>query len=204
MEEQQISRLGTVKPSRDRWQGMITGAGITLILVVLVTVGLLFIPQKHTVAHETGTQIGQAGFEVSMNRKQLNGVVDQYLNSDKRLNKHLRFEMTNKNMLVLGTYRLLGQNVDFGMKMTPEVTAKGNVLLHANSVAVGKLPLPVKYVMSYVKGAVDLPDWVTIDVHDETILIDLSKVPEVQGMHFKAKTIDPAKGRFVFEGGFEN
>ncbi|MFR6560376.1 MAG: YpmS family protein, partial [Weissella confusa] len=125
-----------------------------------------------------------------------------YLNNDPALKDKFRFEMTKSGMMVYGTYKLLGQNVDFGMKMVPEVTKNGGILLHAKSVAVGQLPLPVKYVMGYLGNMVDLPKWLTIDTSEQTILIDLGKAPEVQGMRVKAVTIDPAKDKFLFRGGY--
>ena len=75
-------------------------------------------------------------------------------------------------------------------------------MLHAKSVAVGQLPLPVKYVMGYLGNMVDLPKWLTIDTSEQTILIDLGKAPKVQGMRVKAVTIDPAKDKFLFRGGY--
>lgn len=203
MEKRKVTRFGTLWPSRERRQGMITGAGLMLILVVLAAVVLIFMPQSQSKTTESSTKIGQAGFEVSVNRSELNGLVDQYINQDATLNKSLRFQMQSSGMIVYGTYRLLGQNVDFGLKMDPEVTSKGNVLLKAKSVAVGQLPLPVNYVMGYVESNVDLPNWITIDKNEKTLLIDLSKMPEVQGVRFKAEKIDPQADKFVFRGGFE-
>jgi uncharacterized protein YpmS len=198
-----VNRLGVVKPSRDRRQGFITGVGVTLILVVIAALVLIFMPQNQQKTRESATNLGDAAFEVSVSRTELNALVDKYLNSDENLKDKIRFEMTKKGMMVYGTYVLLGQNVDFGLKMTPEVTKKGNLLLHADSVAVGQLPLPVKYVMGYLGKLVDLPNWLTIDSANQTILIDFGKTPEVQGVRFKAVTINPAKDKFIFRGGFE-
>ncbi|GAK30326.1 hypothetical protein WOSG25_021230 [Weissella oryzae SG25] len=203
MEPRRVTRFGTVWPSRERWQGMLTGAGITLVLVVLAAIVLILMPQNQNKVQESTANVGQAGFEVAMNRDELNGLVDEYLNQDSTLKKSLRFQMTDTGMMVYGTYQLLGQNIDFGMKMLPEVTKKGNVDLKAESVAVGQLPLPVKYVMGYLDKSIDLPKWITIDTNHQNLLIDLGKMPEVQGMHFKAEKIDPKAGKFVFRGGFE-
>ncbi|OJF03876.1 hypothetical protein BKY29_04485 [Weissella confusa] len=189
-------------PSRERVQGIITGIGITLVTLVALVIVLILLPQDRTEVTDTKPEIGQASFTVAVDRKELNALVEQYLNNDPALKDKFRFEMTKSGMMVYGTYKLLGQNVDFGMKMVPEVTKNGGILLHAKSVAVGQLPLPVKYVMGYLGNMVDLPKWLTIDTSEQTILIDLGKAPKVQGMRVKAVTIDPAKDKFLFRGGY--
>ena len=189
-------------PSRERVQGIITGIGITLVALVALVIVLILLPQDRTEVTDTKPQIGQASFTAGVDRKELNALVEQYLNNDPALKDKFRFEMTKSGMMVYGTYKLLGQNVDFGMKMVPEVTKNGGILLHAKSVAVGQLPLPVKYVMGYLGNMVDLPKWLTIDTSEQTILIDLGKTPKVQGMRVKAVTIDPAKDKFLFRGGY--
>ena len=202
MEPRKVTRFGVVIPSRERVQGIITGIGITLVALVALVIVLILLPQDRTEVTDTKPQIGQASFTVAVDRKELNALVEQYLNNDPALKDKFRFEMTKSGMMVYGTYKLLGQNVDFGMKMVPEVTKNGGILLHAKSVAVGQLPLPVKYVMGYLGNMVDLPKWLTIDTSEQTILIDLGKAPEVQGMRVKAVTIDPAKDKFLFRGGY--
>ena len=202
MEPRKVTRFGVVMPSLERVQGIITGIGITLVALVALVIVLILLPQDRTEVTDTKPQIGQASFTVAVDRKELNALVEQYLNNDPALKDKFRFEMTKSGMMVYGTYKLLGQNVDFGMKMVPEVTKNGGILLHAKSVAVGQLPLPVKYVMGYLGNMVDLPKWLTIDTSEQTILIDLGKAPKVQVMRVKAVTIDPAKDKFLFRGGY--
>lgn len=177
--------------------------GTILVLVILSTV-LLFLPQSHQHVTDSRPEIGQASFEVSVSRKELNALVEKHINADPSLRHQFRFEMQKKGMMLYGTYKLFGQSVDFGMRMTPEVTKHGGILLHADSVAVGQLPLPVKYVMDYFGKKVDLPNWLTLDAQKKTLLIDLGRAPKVQGVHVKAVQINPEKDKFVFRGGFSD
>ncbi|WP_134644045.1 YpmS family protein [Weissella cibaria] len=202
MQRRKVTRFGFVMPNRDRVQGIITGVGATIVVMVLIVIGLLLLPQDRQQAVDSQSQLSQAAFEVSVDRTELNAIVEKYLNDDPSLKNKFHFEMTKTGMMVYGTYKLLGQNVDFGMKMTPEVTKHGGILLHADSVAVGQLPLPVKYAMGYIGNMMNLPDWLKINTSKQTILIDLGKTPKVNDMRFKAVTIEPAQNKFVFRGGF--
>ncbi|SCB71854.1 YpmS family protein [Weissella bombi] len=187
-----------------RRQGAFKGVFGTLLVLVVVTIGLLFMPQSHKHVTDTRPEIGQASFEVSISRRELNALVEKYINADPSLRKQFRFEMQKKGMMVYGTYKLFGQSVDFGMQMTPEVTKNGGILLHADSVAVGQLPLPVKFVMNYFGKKFDLPKWLVLDSQKRTLLIDLGKAPKVQGVRVKAVQIDPKNDKFVFRGGFSD
>lgn len=187
-----------------RRQGIFKGILGTLLVLVIISIGLMLMPQSHKHVTDTRPEIGQASFEVSISRKELNALVEKYINADPSLRKQFRFEMQKKGMMVYGTYRLFGQSVDFGMQMTPEVTKNGGILLHADSVAVGQLPLPVKFIMTYFGKKVDLPKWLILDSHKQTLLIDLGKAPKVQGVRVKAVQIDPKNDKFVFKGGFSD
>ncbi|WP_243129461.1 YpmS family protein [Weissella soli] len=200
---QNYNKLGFLRPSRDRVQGMIAGIGGTLVVLVVLATTLLFLPTNGQINEGTKQNIGKAAFVVSVNRTQLNALVDQYLNSDPKLKHKLRLEMGKHDMMVYGTQKLLGQSVDFGIRMKPEVTKHGSITLHAESIAVGQLPLPVTFIMRALKNMANLPVWMQVDAQQKTITIDMGKTPKMQGVQFKAVKINPEKNQFVFKGGFE-
>jgi len=191
----------TKKEKQIRNQGLLWGIGGTLIAMVILTLVLLLIPQGQIPAKDATPNLSATSMEVRMTKTNLNAWMNKYLNDDPNLKNKFRFEMGDKNMMVFGTERLLGQNVDYGMKMTPSVTKNGNLLLHADSVAVGQLPLPVKYVMSALGKHIDLPVWIKVDAQKQTILVDFNKLPNVSGMKFKIVKIDMAKNEFIFRAG---
>ncbi|MDR3190657.1 MAG: YpmS family protein [Lactobacillaceae bacterium] len=205
MQQQQRTKVktGYVKPSHARIQGIFTGVGLTVVLFVILGVVLIFMPQDWHKQTETKAQLGNAAFEVSVTRKEMNALVEQYLNNDPKLKNKIRFEMGTEDMMVFGTQKMLGQNVDLGIRMDPTVTKQGNIKLTAKSIAVGQLPLPVSYIMKMLDSMVDLPNWMTVNPQAKTILIDLGKTPEVSGIRVKAITINPQKNQFIFRGGYE-
>ncbi|QIL50597.1 YpmS family protein [Weissella coleopterorum] len=189
--------------NRLRQQGVFWGIGGTLIVLVLGMLILIVLPQgkEQQFSSHQQLQMTDASMEVQLTKKNLNAWMNKYLNDDPSLKKRLRFEMGQSSMMVYGTERLLGQDVDYGMKMTPSVTKDGNLLLHADSVAVGQLPLPVNYVMGGLASHLDLPAWVNVNSKEQTILINFKKVPKVSGMQIKVKEINMKKDHFVFQVG---
>ncbi|QBO37346.1 DUF2140 family protein [Periweissella cryptocerci] len=143
-----------------------------------------------------------ANFEVSLNKDQINSVADHYLKRYNSGSQKYRFVIEDDAMLY-GSMKVFGQPVDFGMALTPSVTADGNVQLKTKSIAVGKLNLPVNLVLGAFSTAYDVPKWVSIDATHGTILLDLQSVNGPSGLSFAAKTIDIPNDKFVFEGGFK-
>ena len=62
----------------------------------------------------------------------------------------------------------------------------------------------LKFIVNYFGKKVDLPKWLILDSHKQTLLIDLGKAPKVQGVRVKAAQIDPKNDKFVFKGGFSD
>jgi len=55
--------------------------------------------------------------------------------------------------------------------------------------------------MSYVKTNYHAPKFVTINPSKQQIFVDMTKLPVVKGMSFRAKIIDLKTDQFVFQGG---
>lgn len=189
-----------------RQLGLLWGIGGTLIVMVFLALILIALPQgkEKQFKTEQPIQMTDATMDVQLTKRNLNAWMNKYLNDDPDLKGKFRFEMGTTSMMVYGTTKLLGQNVDYGMKMTPSVTKEGNLLLHADSVAVGQLPLPVKYVMNGLGNTLDLPNWVTVNSKAQTILIDFTEVPEVSGMRIKIKKLNMQQNQFIFQVGLSN
>lgn len=176
-----------------------------LVIVILLggTVYAAKLALTPTIQNQT-TKItpSDANFDISLNKDQINSVADHYLKQYNSGAQKYRFAIEDDAMLY-GSVKVFGQPIDFGMALSPSVTADGNVKLKAKSIAVGKLSLPVDLVLGAFSTAYKVPDWVSIDATHGTILLDLQSVNGPSGLSFAAKTIDIPDDKFVFEGGFK-
>ena len=66
------------------------------------------------------------------------------------------------------------------MNCIPVKTSEGNILLKAKGLAVGRLNLPIGFVMGYIKKNYQLPNWVYINQKKKTILLDLNKYTKIR------------------------
>lgn len=137
---------------------------------------------------------------VSINKAQLNQLSSYYLGRlQKDSQNKYHFEIGDEG-IVYGTLKLLGSNVDYSLTFDPKVMANGNVTLHANKLALGKFPVPISFVLLYVKQNYKLPKWVQLDPKNKLIKLDIIHMNGKHGINYRAKTIDMnGKGRFAFE-----
>ena len=109
------------------------------------------------------------------------------------------FEVANEG-IVYGSLTLLGSNVDYSLTFDPKVMPNGNIELHANKLALGKFPVPISFVLMYVKQNYKLPKWVQLIPKDKTIKLDIIHMNGKNGINYRARTIDlKGQGKFAFE-----
>lgn len=184
---------------KNKWQT----AFFALVALLVICFGVLFAKATapvSTPAETTASSTTDPTLEVTMNRKQVNALSANYLNRFLKDSKvKYRFVVGKQYATVIGTTRFLGAKIQFAMNFVPEKTAKGNILLRAKGLAVGRLNLPLHFVLSYVKKNYDLPNWVSINQKKQTILLDLNKYSKKQSVRYSAEKLDMTNGRFTFK-----
>ncbi|GAD15834.1 YpmS family protein [Lentilactobacillus otakiensis] len=136
----------------------------------------------------------------TINKTQLNQLSNYYLG---RLQKgsaaQYHFEVGNEG-IVYGSLKLLGSSVDYSLTFDPKVMPNGNIELHANKLALGKFPVPISFVLMYVKQNYKLPKWVQLIPKDKTIKLDIIHMNGDNGINYRARTIDmKGQGKFTFD-----
>lgn len=154
--------------------------------------------QKALITQTNSKSTKRTNLNVEMNKDQLNGTINYYLKSiQKGQSIKYRF-LVDKSAILMGTTKVLGQDVSFTLYSDPIVTSSGDIVLKAKSVAVGALPVPKKFIMNYVKKAYDLPSWITIDSKNQTIVLNLKKLDIENGIQASATKIDLKTNVFKF------
>lgn len=155
--------------------------------------------QKTLTTQTNSNATKRTNLSVEMNKEQLNGTINYYLKSiQKGQSIKYRF-LVDKSAILMGTTKVLGQEVSFTLYSDPIVTSDGNIELKAKSVAVGSLPVPKNFIMNYVKKAYDLPNWITINSKKQTIMLNLKKLDIENGIQASATKIDLKTNVFKFD-----
>lgn len=169
---------------------------LSLILLGALLGSGVWLGVKVTQPYESPTQSqkvpdpSEASFSVGLTKKQVNALIDYYL-KDYLKNSPVKYGLTVADQANLdGTFKFLGATVKFGLTFDPLVKANGDVELKARSLNVGRLPVPISFVLGYVGRSYNLPKWVHINSKRETVTLALTEMKLANGMHLRANKID--------------
>lgn len=190
----------TKKSSHNWWRTLAIG-----LIVLIAGLGLWIgieatkpIPQP--VAVTKPALQSNATFQVQLNTQQVNSLADYYINQTKNNKYNYRF-VVKKHAMLYGTTKFLGAKLTYGLIMDPSVTKDGNIKLHATRMAIGRLPLPVHFVMGFVARHYEFPKGVTANAKTDTVLLDLHKIGPKRALTLRAETLDVNSGTYIFKAG---
>lgn len=175
-----------------------------VIIVIILIGGGIYLYTQITAPIEKQTtsqpiKQSNSSFEVDLNSSQVNALADNYL---VRLQKGQKtkygFIVGKKYATITGTTKFLGSKINFALNFTPTRQSNGNVLLKAKGLAVGRLNLPITYVMGYIKNNYKVPSWVRLNQKKKTILLDLNQYSRHRNLQYSAKKISLVNGDFRF------
>ncbi|EOT42818.1 MULTISPECIES: YpmS family protein [Enterococcus] len=133
---------------------------------------------------------GQEVTTISMNKSQLNTLIDYYL-TDFQKDSSVKYQFALENEAMLsGETKVLNFPVQFYLYFDPYVMENGNIQLRAKSMSIGTLGLPIEEVMKLVKRGYDFPDWIDVTPKDKSITLRLDQFQLPTGLFVKAKKIN--------------
>ncbi|EUJ24582.1 hypothetical protein PGRAN_01695 [Listeria grandensis FSL F6-0971] len=139
-------------------------------------------------------------FQTSTNKADLNKLMAHYLQEfQKEQDADIAYDVYLADDVVFkAEAHFLGQPVDISINFSPTLRKDGVIVLQQVDMRVGALPLPVSYVMQYVKSQFELPNWVTISPKKEKIYLDVNKLKLTGGMRVRVDALDLKKDDISF------
>ena len=141
-----------------------------------------------------------ASVPITMNRQQLNALASYYLNDlQKGQDMKYRFVVRSTGAYLLGTTKVLGQDVSFVITMQPSVIDNGNISLKATNLSVGTMSLPISFVINYINNNYKTPKWVKLNAKKKTIDLYLNKLVGKHDVRYSVDKLDLKNDQFKFE-----
>lgn len=142
----------------------------------------------------------QAIFQVHLTKKQTqrlaNHYIKEFLNNDD-IKYHLTVEKNQVNLL--GSAIFLGSHINFILQTKPYATANGGIQLKAQRLKVGKLGIPLEFIMFYIQHNYHFPKWVQINSKQRLININLPAHHSKQGYYFKVDQLNLPQDRIIIK-----
>ncbi|MBS4209841.1 YpmS family protein [Bacillus sp. FJAT-50079] len=176
---------------RNKWKILfITLLSINILLVAAV--GLIFflaadqepIP-KQSIPKQNGSE-----FLIQTEKSDLNALITHYIEKE-GLNGPINYQVLLTDEVELyGDIQVFSQMLRLKMTFEPEALENGDLILKQKTISLGKVKLPVSYIMKIIQDAYKMPDWVTIQPNDKEVYVALQKMRLNNGIQIRAEKFD--------------
>lgn len=138
---------------------------------------------------ETGDNVA---FKMQTNKADLNQLINHYLKKE-GLTGGIDYQVIlNEDVELLGSIPIFSQNIQLKLSFEPTALDNGDIVLEQKSISVGKLQLPVSYVLHFIKENYKLPKWVIIQPNEEKIYVSLKDMKLKSNIKVKVDDINLA------------
>lgn len=148
------------------------------LLIVVTVFGLLFWPVSEDRIDDRQKEIEgeHSEFIVRTTKANLNDLVNTYIDQLLEGTKHHYRVSFDEDVHLLGDLPIFSSTVPLSIHLEPFVQDNGNIVLKQRSISIGKLKLPNKKIMEYMKRYLTMPSWVQVDPENEEVYVAISEM----------------------------
>ena len=164
-------------------------AGINVGLIVLFFV-LVGIPQDVQFPESSITGQSTSDLVVQSDKDSLNKLIDRSV-EHYQSNGSFEYDVDLTDYVEFYTdIPIFDNEVPLKMTFDPLPTEDGNLVLEQKSMELGKMDLPISYILNFVNKQTTLPDWIVINPKKEQIHIALDRIETYEDMKLQVNKIN--------------
>lgn len=160
------------------WKQLFFGLLVLNIVFFTIITTLIFwpIPEQEIAFEQESSTQESSEFVVRTTKKNLNELVNAYLEKLLRDTKHHYSISLDEDVHLLGELPVFSTTVPLSVHLEPLVQENGDVILKQKSISIGLLQLPNKKIMEYIGKYLPMPKWVTVNAKEEEIYVAVSEM----------------------------
>ncbi|TDL76877.1 DUF2140 family protein [Rhodococcus qingshengii] len=183
---------------KNKWKtGFFLILGLNLFIGIIL-LSLILVPADEKVKLQNIPDDKSVSFQVKSNKADLNVLINQYIKKE-AADSPIDYSVQLQDEVELyGTLKFFSQEVDLKLTFVPEALDNGDLVLKQKSISVGSLPLPVSYVLKFIKDNYKLPKGVEIQPNDKMIHVHMEQLKLKSDVKIKANKFDLVKDDIAF------
>ncbi|RDI43079.1 YpmS family protein [Falsibacillus pallidus] len=172
---------------RNKWKTAFFGLAGLVILGIVIILAMAFMPAKDEPnpkgAYSNGKDVQ---FHINATKEDLNKMINHYIKKE-GLNGPVDYRVLLTDEVELyGTIPVFSQDLNLKMTFEPEALKNGDLVLRQKSISLGRLNLPVSYVLKFIRDSYKLPDWVKIQPNDKMVYVSFHNMKLKSDMKVRA------------------
>jgi len=188
------------KKKRNTWKHIFFWLLGFNVLVLLCILALIFWPVSETetpTPSEDNTQ-RSSEFTVRTSKQNVNELVNAYIETLLDDSDHQYSISLDKDVELIGELPVFSSTVPVSVHLEPVVQDNGDVILKQESISIGKLALPNKKIMEYLKKYLPMPEWVTVDPKNEEIYVAVTDMEIRSNLNVSVESFDLESNNLAF------
>lgn len=177
---------------------LLLGMNIAVLLFLVIYLAIMLkspsedmkIPNQHLVQDDVF-------FQVKTNKRDLNRVIDHYLEEEFSAAFDYDVLLTDEVELS-GMLPVFSSTVDLKLTFEPHALENGDLELQQKNISIGRLNLPVPLVLKFVQDSYSLPDWVMIQPNEEKVYVSLQHMKLKSNLKVRVDEFNLKNDQIIF------
>lgn len=184
---------------KNKWKiGFLLLLGINLLFVMIV-LSLILIPPKGTENRSVkGASGDYVSFDVNSNKRDLNLLINHYLQEEAADSPIDYRVMLGNEVELYGILPFFSEEINLKLTFEPKALKNGDLELKQKTMSVGRLNLPISYVLKFIRDNYKLPNGVDIRPNDKLVYVNMQNLKLKSDLKIKVKKFNLKKDDIAF------
>ncbi|MDP4103638.1 MAG: YpmS family protein [Bacillota bacterium] len=184
---------------KNKWKlGFFILLGIDLLIVMLIMFLVLTPVKKQDLSNVQEPAGDYVPFYVQSNKEDLNKLINYYLKKQAN-HSPVAYQVNLGNEVEMeGAIPILGEELSVKLTFDPEPQKNGDLVLKQQKISLGRLQLPVPYVLKLIEDNYNLPTGVEIKPDQQIVYIDMQKFTLKNNAKVKVDQFDLKQNKLAF------
>lgn len=165
---------------------------IVNLLILIGIIAMIFLPtgEKSKIEQNLSSKNSESSLLIEAKKDDLNKLINQFIekeNTDGPIDYKV---LLTDQVELYGTLPIFDQDVEMKLTFDPKALDNGDIILTQNTASIGKVQLPTRYILNFIKKQYHFPKWVEIFPNEKMIYIHLTEVPLKDQFHLQANNFD--------------
>ncbi|MCM3566897.1 YpmS family protein [Neobacillus mesonae] len=184
---------------KNKWKiGFLVLLGINLLFAIIMLSLVLNSSEdvdKKLAKRPTGDQVS---FHVKSNKYDLNKLINHYLEEEAADSPIDYRVLLTDEVELYGKIPVFSEELNLKLTFEPKALKNGDLVLEQKSMSLGQLPLPISYVLKFIKENYKLPKGVDIRPNDKLVYINMEQLKLKSDLKIKADQFDLKRNQIAF------
>jgi len=184
---------------KNKWKlGFLILVGIN-VLVAIILLSLVMAPIKDKEPLKTNTsKEDYVSFHVKSNKYDLNRLINHYLKEEAADSPIDYRVLLGDEVELYGTLPFFSEELKLKLTFEPSAQKNGDLILKQKSMSVGRLHLPISYVLNFISESYKLPKGVEIRPNEHLVYIHMQQLKLKSDLKIQANKFNLKKDDIAF------